>query len=85
MIRLSDKNLKPLWALEIKWSDRYASHPGELKSVLKFCADNNLEEAYVTSITKNETIQLSNLKLHFIPASVYAYSVGAMTLMQKDV
>ena len=84
MIRLSDKNLKPLWALEIKWSDRYASHLGELKSVLKFCADNNLEEAYVTSITKNETIQLSNLKLHFIPSSVYAYAVGAMTLMQSE-
>ena len=85
MIKLSDKNLKPLWALEIKWSDRYASQPGELKSLLKFCTDNNLDEAYVTSITKNESIQLENIKLHFIPASVYAYAVGAMTLMQKDV
>lgn len=85
MIKLSDKNLKPLWALEIKWSDRYASQPGELKSLLKFCTDNNLDEAYVTSITKNESIQLENIKLHFIPASVYAYAVGAMTLMQTDV
>lgn len=49
------------------------------------CQNNNLDEAYVTSITKNESIQLENIKLHFIPASVYAYALGAMTLMQKDV
>jgi hypothetical protein len=74
-----------LWALEIKWSDRYTSQPGELKSLLKFCTDNHFDEAYVTSITKNETIQLENIKLHFIPASVYAYTVGAMTLMPSAI
>nr|WP_305069923.1 ATP-binding protein [Flavobacterium covae] len=36
MVALSDSSLKPIWALEIKWSNRYFDKPSDLKSLYKF-------------------------------------------------
>jgi len=47
---LDEKKFKPLWAVEIKWSNRYFEHPAELKSLLSFCATNQLQKAVVTTI-----------------------------------
>ncbi|MFZ4559582.1 MAG: ATP-binding protein [Saprospiraceae bacterium] len=80
LVGLDPKSLRPSWALEIKWSDRYLTQVHELKSLLKFCTENGLKEALVTSITGLEEIKHGDIGLHFIPASVYAYAVGANTL-----
>jgi predicted AAA+ superfamily ATPase len=80
MIGLDKKDLKPLWALEIKWSDRYVSKPEELKSIIRFCLDNKLTQALVTTISLQQVIDHSGITLNFIPASAYAYTVGANTL-----
>jgi len=82
MVGLSER-LKPKWALEIKWSDRYFEKPGELKSLVKFCKENNLQSPVVTSITKEGNIELNGLNLQFIPSSSYAYTVGKKTLEMK--
>jgi len=80
MIGLDKKDLKPLWALEIKWSDRYVSKPEELKSIIRFCLDNKLTQALVTTISLQQVIEHNGITLNFIPASAYAYTVGANTL-----
>ena len=80
MIGLDKKDLKPLWALEIKWSDRYVSKPEELKSIIRFCLDNKLTQALVTTISLQQVIDHQGITLNFIPASAYAYTVGANTL-----
>src|SRR5690554_1102817 len=49
MVGLSDSNLKAAWALEIKWSNRFFSNPKELKSLSKFCLENNLDHPIVTT------------------------------------
>ena len=82
MVGLSER-LKPKWALEIKWSDRYFEKPGELKSLIKFCKENNLQSPVVTSITKEGNIEFNGLNLQFIPSSSYAYTVGKKTLEMK--
>ncbi len=85
MVRLSSKNLRPLWALEIKWSDRYVNKPNELKSLIKFCTENKLKQALVTTLNIQDVIKHQGIELNFIPASAYAYTVGANTLTaQKD-
>ncbi|OPZ99006.1 MAG: hypothetical protein BWY70_01090 [Bacteroidetes bacterium ADurb.Bin408] len=84
MIGLSPENFKPLWALEVKWSNRYFENPGELKSLLGFCALNNLKSALVTTIDKSGSKTLKDIKLHFLPSALYAYTVGKNTLMQKQ-
>ncbi|MEN8230474.1 MAG: ATP-binding protein [Bacteroidota bacterium] len=83
MVGLSDKNLKPVWALEIKWSNRYYEKPGELKSLIKFCKKNGLESAIVTTMDKEGVKPIDGIKIQFLPASTYAYTVGINTLFLK--
>lgn len=71
-----DATQKASWCLEIKWSDRFAGHPGDLKSLLSFCRTNNLKDAHVTTRTTYESRQVENINLEFIPSSLYCYSVG---------
>ncbi|NMC98946.1 MAG: ATP-binding protein, partial [Bacteroidales bacterium] len=84
MVKLDDKNFKPEWAVEIKWSNLFYDKPGDLKSLLQFLKDNDLQSALVTTIDKEGTKEIDNLKLIYIPASVYAYTVGKNTILQKQ-
>jgi predicted AAA+ superfamily ATPase len=69
-------NMKPLWAVESKWSDRYYEHPYELKSINKFCQTNNLQTALITSVTIQGYKTIGNIALRFLPASLYCYMLG---------
>lgn len=80
MVGISKTNLRPLWAVEIKWSDRYVKKPGELKSLLKFCRENGLKEAVVTTRTVHQVMEYNGIALNFIPAAAYAYGIGSRTL-----
>lgn len=71
---------KPKWAVELKWSDRYPEHPGELSSLLWFMPQNGLDEAIVTTQTISVCKELDNVVLHFIPVACYAYTVARNTL-----
>lgn len=84
MVGLSPQNMKPLWAVEIKWSNRYVEKPGELTSLLKFCETNDLSSALVTTMDKTAAIAMDKVKLQFLPAALYAYTVGKNTLKQKQ-
>ncbi len=84
MVGLSPQNFKPIWALEIKWSNRYFEHVGELKSIMSFCEANHLKSALVTTIDKSGSQDLKKLKIHFLPSALYAYTVGKNTIMQKQ-
>lgn len=84
MVGLGQKNQKPMWALEIKWSNAFARNPRKLKSLLGFCKKNNLDSAVVTTIDVNGTEIVDGIKLHFIPAATYAFTVGIKTLERKQ-
>ncbi len=67
---------KVLWAVEVKWSDRYCDKPEELKSLISFCRENRLDDVWVTSRTKTLTCKVGGFKIPFVPASLYCYTVG---------
>lgn len=67
---------KAAWAVEVKWSDRYCDKPGELKSLISFCHANSLTDSLVTSRTKASTCTVEGIKIRFVPASLYCYTVG---------
>lgn len=75
LVRL-DANQRPELAIEVKWSDRYYEHPAELGSLLTFCRENGLQEAFVTTITKQGDQIQEGISLSFIPASIYTYEIG---------
>ncbi|MBP6311066.1 MAG: ATP-binding protein [Flavobacteriales bacterium] len=80
MVGLSEKTLKPQWALEVKWSNRYFEMPNALKSLVKFCLENDLDSPIVTTIDKEGEKQCKGINIQFFPAAAYAYTVGRNTL-----
>jgi predicted AAA+ superfamily ATPase len=83
MIGLDNKKFKPLWALEIKWSNRFFDKANELKSLIQFCKKNNLKKAMVTSIDKEGIVNINDVELSFFPSAMYAYNIGLNTIESK--
>jgi predicted AAA+ superfamily ATPase len=83
MVMLGGPEHKAAWAVEVKWSDRYCQHPGELTSLIDFCVENGLPRALVTSKTMTATCKLNDVVLEFVPASIYCYMVGCNIIRVK--
>lgn len=84
LVLVDDKKYKPLWGVEIKWSNRYYDKPNALKSLIHFCKSNNLQNALVTSIDQLGIKAMEGLLFSFLPASVYSYNIGDITLKMKN-
>lgn len=84
LVLVDDKKYKPVWAVEIKWSNRYFEKPNELKSLITFCKSNKFQKALVTSIDQTGVKEIDNLLFSFLPASVYSYNIGDITLKMKN-
>lgn len=84
LVLVDDKNYKPLWGVEIKWSNRYFDKPNELKSLIHFCGKNHFKKALVTSIDQSGIRQVESLLFTFLPASVYSYNIGDITIKMKN-
>ncbi|GHB30973.1 ATP-binding protein [Mongoliitalea lutea] len=85
LVLVDDKRYKPVWGVEIKWSNRYFDKPRELKSLIHFCNSNKLDKALVTSIDQQGVKEVDNLLLTFVPASLYAFNIGDITLKMRSV
>ncbi len=84
LVLVDDKNYKPIWGVEIKWSNRYFEKPQELKSLIQFCKTNLFETALVTSIDQSGVKAVGDLAFSFLPASLYTYNIGDITLKMKN-
>ena len=69
-------NMKPGWAVEVKWSDRYYRQPGDLRSLAEFCLTHNLSKALVTTQTITGKKVIGNTTYEYTPASLYCYLLG---------
>lgn len=84
LVLVDDKKFKPVWGVEIKWSNRYFEMPQDLNSLIHFCKSNEFESALVTTIDKQGIKKINDLNFTFLPASVYAYNIGENTLRMKS-
>lgn len=64
------------WAVEVKWSDRPGKHPEELKAQTEFCKRNGLRGIRVTTRTFHGSTEREGVRVEFLPASLYCYTVG---------
>ncbi len=71
-----DAAQRAVWAVEVKWSDRFAKSPGELKALLSFCKKNALSAGWATTRTVTAATTIDGIGLVFIPTSEYCYTVG---------
>lgn len=83
MVGIDEGTLQPIWAVEIKWSNRYAEKPSELKSLIDFCNSNKLTSALVTTIDIKTQKEFKGVTLQYVPCATYAYNVGKNTLDKK--
>ncbi len=72
----SSPALKPVAALEIKWSDRYVQHPASLKGLVRFMHRNRLPEAWATTRTTFARAQIDGSNLRQWPAAVLTFHYG---------
>jgi len=84
IVGLHEIKLKPVWAAEIKWSNRYYEKPNELKSLIKFVKENNLKLPIVTSIDKEGIVSYDDIEFFFISAASYAYTLSKNILDNKS-
>lgn len=84
LVLVDDKKYKPVWGVEIKWSNRYIEKTNELKSLIQFCKANSFTKALVTSIDQTSVKQIDGLTFSFLPASVYCFNIGNITLKSKS-
>ena len=84
IVLLENRLFKPLWCVEIKWSNRYFEKPKELKSLLHFCNQNKFKATLVTTMDVEGNKTIDNLNITFVPAAIYAYNIGVLTLVQKS-
>ena len=84
LVLVDDKKFKPVWGVEIKWSNRFFDIPQDLTSLTKFCKANSFEKALVTTIDKQGIKVVSEINFTFVPSSVYAYNIGEVTLRMKN-
>jgi predicted AAA+ superfamily ATPase len=71
-----DAGQRPQWAVECKWSDRYAERPDELEQLVGFCRRHDLTKARITTRSVTRSIERDGVRLHFLPASLYCYQLG---------
>lgn len=71
LVQLDRLQQKPLHAYEVKWTDRFADSPHELKSLLSFAGKNNLPEVTVLGKTPHAPVTIQNVTIHFEAISSY--------------
>ena len=79
-----DPRLRPSWVVEVKWSDRAAEHPEELRGVLGFVRDNGLRNLTVTTRSVAGGREFEGVRTVLMPTSLYCYIVSERILQAKD-
>lgn len=87
IVNLAVAEQKPIWAVEVKWSDRPYTHYDELKNCVAFVRKNPgiNQPILITSRTiTSKQVSYENVNFKFEASSLYAYRLGANLLRRID-
>ena len=87
IVHLNGSNQQPLWAVEVKWTDRPHVARGELDNCVEFVERNPgiSQPILITSRTiPDEVAVYRGVQFKFQPASLYAYTLGANILRRVN-
>lgn len=75
---------RPMWIVEVKWSDRPIAEYDLLKNIIHFLKKHTgINDALVTTKTANGLREISGYRFEFRPSSLYAYTLGKNILAYK--
>ena len=78
LVRVSPADLRPSWAYEIKWSDRYVDRPDELRGLVEFAKKNFPKDVPVGATTKTVSSEriVDGVTIRYFPCALHCYQVG---------
>lgn len=78
LVGIDSANLRPAWAYEIKWSDRYVDQPGELRGLIEFALKNGVNRIPVGATTKTKTSEsvVDGVTIKHFPCALHCYQIG---------
>lgn len=78
LVWINPADLKPKWAYEIKWSDRYVDRPDELRGLIDFALKNGPGRVPVGATTKTKTAEtdIDGVTIKHFPCALHCYQVG---------
>ena len=79
----SSSALKPISALEIKWSNRYVDKPESLKGLIRFSGKNRLTQVWVTTLSKFSETIIDGCEIRQWPAAVLAFHYGVRAVQGR--
>lgn len=82
LVRVNE-SFKPIWALEVKWSNRFVNHPEELKNILLFARKAGLKKIWFTTKSIHSSETINNVLVNFWPTSFLSLEIGSGILEQK--
>lgn len=87
IVHLNPADQKPIWAVEVKWSDRPYSTHSELDNCVEFAKTNPtlVQPFLITSKTiSDDKMHYKGEHFEFRPSSLYAYTLGANLLRRIE-
>lgn len=77
LVRVDSARRKPVWAYEIKWSDRFATQrPGELSGLIDFAKRNKDLPVGATSRTITAETTVDGVTIQHFPCALHCYQIG---------
>lgn len=82
LVNLGRLQQKPVWGMEIKWSDRPFHDRRLLGNLVGFLKKHSLDRGTITTRSVQENIEIDGITIRFVPNSLQAYTVGRNLLTQ---
>ncbi len=81
-----DSRQKPDWCVDIKWSDRHAERPEELKSLVALASRHSDMAPLITTRTvmRSNVPWAGSARLDLTPTSLYCYMVGHRAILDPS-
>lgn len=78
LVRINPATLRPSWAYEIKWSDRFVDHPNELRGLVEFAKLNSMPQNTVgaSSRTLSAESNVDGIAIRHFPCALHCYQIG---------
>jgi len=76
LVSVHPATLKPRWAYDVKWSDRYVERPQELAGLIELAKKNAKIPVGSTTKTKYAVTEVEGVKIKHFPCSLHCYQVG---------
>lgn len=79
-----DNLMKPMWAVEVKWSDAFEENPSKLTSLRAFAAKHPDCKLQTTTRSKQSSKRIDERDCVFTPSALYCYILGLNIIKSRE-